>query len=146
SVTGMRIEPGYCNLRVVISRLFQAGPSQFELSQNSFDSQGRGYVLERNMRRYARIPNLLQNVEFTDLAREVQHIGNKADFVVVAWICKPHGLLVERREANGLRVTCLGKLQCGAKVVGRESSSDQCGLATHDILRIEILQVDEHMP
>src|SRR5690606_19538708 len=62
-----------------------------------------------------------------------------------AWICKSHGLLVERREANGLRVTCLGKLQCGAEVVGRESSSNQCGLATDDTLRIEIFQVDEDM-
>ena len=145
AITGMWVEPGHCNLRIVVSRFLQAHPSQFQLGENSFNSQGRGYILERNMRSHARVPDFLQNVELTHLACEAQHIGNKADFVVVTRISEPHRLLVERRKTNSLRMSSISKFQCGTKVLGCESSANQRGFATHNVLRIEILQVNEDM-
>ena len=64
------------------------------------------------MRGHARVPEPFENVELAGRTARPQHARGKADFVVVGRVGQAHRLLVERREADGIRISSRDQHEC----------------------------------
>ena len=139
----MGIEPGNGNPGLGDPGLDQASPRQIELGEDGFLGNVGGHGRKRDMRRHARIPDLFQHVEFPHLLAMLQHIGDEADFVVIARIGKAHGLLVEGREAYRIDFAVTAKLKGLAEVLDGKAPACKGRLPLADIARRQIAKIHE---
>src|SRR6478672_11647237 len=95
------------------------------------------------MRGDARVPQPVQYVEFARRAIKPNHVGRKADLVVIDRVREAHGLLVEWREADRVgpavpshrqRMTVIGERKPTA--LGGRGASRNRG-------RIEVAEIDK---
>src|SRR5205823_11670801 len=102
----------------------------------TFDGETRGHVLERDVRSDARIPEPVEYVEFAGRRFQAGDLGGERDLVVILGARQPHGLLVERREADGIRLpvarqreraTVILQRECAAGLAG-DTTLDDCGI------------------
>jgi hypothetical protein len=139
----MGVEAGHRDAGRGVSGVLEAGARQFDFCQDRLDAERGRDVLQRDMRRYPRVPDLLEHVELANLAGKADHIRHEADFVVIARIGVAHRLLVERREADRLRSSLMGKFERGAEIGGGKGAAGKRRLPAHDIRRIEMAEIDE---
>ncbi|MGZ2443075.1 hypothetical protein ACVI55_005575 [Sinorhizobium medicae] len=143
AVAGMRIEPRNRNSRFLVAGILEAGLRQIDFGEDRIHRQVGCHILERDMRGHPRVPNLLENVEFTNFSGEGKHVGDEADLVVIAWIGKAHRLLVEGCEADGFGLAGMGEFERRAEISRGEGAAGKRRLSAHYIGRIEMGEIHE---
>src|SRR5215475_6751955 len=96
------------------------------------------------MRSDARVPQLRQDVELAARALDAQHLREKHALVLVRWIRKAVGCLVERTEGDGVDLALFPKLDRISEIVERAAAGLGRDLADRDLGRIGIAEIDEH--
>ena len=80
------------------------------------------------MGRNARGPQIAQRVEFAEIAAHTQVLGKVVQLVLMAQAAQLHGLLVERRKADGVDLAGLGRVH--APVQHLQHRAPACGFGT----------------